>query len=238
MALERNLYSSEEINLLTEQDILMIIFKDGFSTNDNITDISGRGVGLASVLYELNKLDGVMKIENSYGNGIKFSFTIPLEVNIYKEEKYFLRQLVNRTIDYYKEELSLEIDRNFEIISVDEFCFEDITTLISLSGDMTGTVGMSVSNNLAFKMVKSFLFEGMPKEELDELKVENVAETLNITLGNILQELHILLDGGKIEISTPKILSKQLCVKNKEYKNKFLCKLKIDKEIIILSYLI
>ena len=56
-----------------------IIFEDAFSTSENITSLSSRGVGLASILSELNKINGTMKTNNNYGFGIKFTFTIPMD---------------------------------------------------------------------------------------------------------------------------------------------------------------
>lgn len=79
LAIQKNLYTKDEVNKLSEQEILLIIFKDSFSTSSNITDISGRGVGLASILNELNKLNGSLYIENEFGKGIKFMFTLPLK---------------------------------------------------------------------------------------------------------------------------------------------------------------
>ena len=79
LAIKRGIYTKDEVDKLSEQDVLLIVFKDEFTTNDTVTDISGRGVGLASILYELNCLNGSIQINNNFGNGIKFSFTLPLK---------------------------------------------------------------------------------------------------------------------------------------------------------------
>ena len=79
LSISKGIYSQDEANELTKDEILLIIFQDAFSTSETITDISGRGVGLASIIQELEKLDGNIKIENDYGNGIKFTFTIPFK---------------------------------------------------------------------------------------------------------------------------------------------------------------
>jgi len=79
IALDKNLYTEEVLKLKSDEEIVYIIFEDAFSTNNNITDISGRGVGLASILSELNKLNGSIKVENKFGHGIQFKFTIPLD---------------------------------------------------------------------------------------------------------------------------------------------------------------
>ena len=56
----------------------MFIFEDAFSTASEVTDISGRGVGLSSLLSELKSLDGSIEIENNFQKGIKFQFILPL----------------------------------------------------------------------------------------------------------------------------------------------------------------
>jgi len=114
-----------------------------------------------------------------------------------------LTKLSERTISYFKEELNIIIENNYLIEEVNIIDYFDITTLIALNKDMTGTIGMSVSNKLAYNMVENFIYGEMSKEELEELSSENVAETLNVTLGNILHELTIIQNGGDIEISPP-----------------------------------
>jgi len=79
LALERGIYTQEEVEEKSDEQIVEIIFEDAFSTSENITSLSGRGVGLASILSELNKINGKMKTENKFGQGIKFTFTIPMD---------------------------------------------------------------------------------------------------------------------------------------------------------------
>jgi two-component system chemotaxis sensor kinase CheA len=79
LAIQKNIYTKEQLDRLDEQQILMILFEENFSTSERITDISGRGVGLASVLHELQQLKGELKIKNKFGQGIEFTFDIPYE---------------------------------------------------------------------------------------------------------------------------------------------------------------
>jgi len=79
LAIEKGIYTQEETENLSENEALLIIFKDAFSTSETISSISGRGVGLASILQELEKIDGTIKIDNKFGEGITFTFTIPFK---------------------------------------------------------------------------------------------------------------------------------------------------------------
>ena len=149
-----------------------------------------------------------------------------------------LTKLADRTISYFQEDLLLSINTSYKIEEVSEIKYFDISSLISLSSDMIGTVSMSVSNKLAFSMVENFIFGEMSKDELSELSSENVAETLNVTLGNILTELDVVKNGGKVNISTPYTMCNSVTISKKKNGKMYVCELTLNDEIIILSYMI
>jgi two-component system chemotaxis sensor kinase CheA len=70
-------YSEEEINEPDEK-IIYHIFDPSFSTADEITDVSGRGVGLYDIKANLEELGGSLEIQSKVGAGSVFSFYIPL----------------------------------------------------------------------------------------------------------------------------------------------------------------
>lgn len=76
--LKTNLYSSDDINKLNENEILNLIFLDGITTAQNVDEISGRGIGLPLVKSEVDKLKGKVEINTSKGVGTEFKFVIPL----------------------------------------------------------------------------------------------------------------------------------------------------------------
>lgn len=67
---------------LSDQEILQFIMKAGFSTAKNLTQISGRGVGMDVVDTELSQLGGTMNIESTVGVGTEFTMRIPFTVSI------------------------------------------------------------------------------------------------------------------------------------------------------------
>lgn len=147
-----------------------------------------------------------------------------------------LEKLAIRTIDYFKDELCMDINSSFKIIEVDKINYFDISTIISLSNDMSGSITMSVSNELAFKMVENFIYGDLKKEEIKELSSENVAETLNIILGNILKDLSVIKNGGIVNISTPYTMHNSVVITKKENGHMYLCKLELNNEVLLLSY--
>jgi two-component system chemotaxis sensor kinase CheA len=83
-AIQRNLVTVEEAAGLSEAELLQIIFRPGFSTADQITEVSGRGVGLDVVQAVLQRLKGVVEIETHPGQGTVFRLKLPLTLAIIK----------------------------------------------------------------------------------------------------------------------------------------------------------
>jgi two-component system, chemotaxis family, sensor kinase CheA len=83
-ALENKIVSAEEAEQLSEADILGLVFRPGFSTADEITEIAGRGVGLDVVQSVLHRLKGTVEIETHPGQGTTFRLKLPLTLAIIK----------------------------------------------------------------------------------------------------------------------------------------------------------
>jgi len=148
-----------------------------------------------------------------------------------------LEKLSLRTISYIKKDLDMsDIKDTFTIEDVQKVDYKDITTLISLSGSLTGTIGMSVSKELAKEMVKNFVYGEVNEQTLEELSSENVAETLNITLGNILSDLEAAKNGKDVEISTPYTMHNSVTITKKKNETMNISLLKYNNEDIIISY--
>jgi two-component system chemotaxis sensor kinase CheA len=67
---------------LTEQEIFQLIFLPGFSTTEQVTDISGRGVGMDVVRRNIESLKGHVEINSVPGKGTSFSIRLPLTLAI------------------------------------------------------------------------------------------------------------------------------------------------------------
>jgi two-component system chemotaxis sensor kinase CheA len=67
---------------LSESEIYQLIFLPGFSTTDNVTDISGRGVGMDVVRRNIEQLKGRIEISSERGRGTTFSIRLPLTLAI------------------------------------------------------------------------------------------------------------------------------------------------------------
>jgi len=81
-AVEKGLISHEEASQLSTQDSLQLIFLPGFSTKDQISDISGRGVGMDVVKTNIQRLNGRIEIESDPGQGSRITILLPLTLAI------------------------------------------------------------------------------------------------------------------------------------------------------------
>jgi two-component system chemotaxis sensor kinase CheA len=76
--------SAEELGRLNEHDILALVFQSGVSTSPIVTDISGRGLGLAIVRERVEGLDGTIALETQPDTGTTFRILIPLTLATFR----------------------------------------------------------------------------------------------------------------------------------------------------------
>jgi len=77
-AVEKGLVKKEEVELMTESETLNLIFQPGFSTAAQVTELSGRGVGMDIVRTVLDRLKGTVHISSKKGNGTAVQLRAPL----------------------------------------------------------------------------------------------------------------------------------------------------------------
>jgi len=68
----------EELETMSEEQIMNIIFWPGFSTGETVTDISGRGIGLDIVYTKISQLNGKVKVKSTLGKGCQVSIQLPV----------------------------------------------------------------------------------------------------------------------------------------------------------------
>ena len=81
-ALEKGIITTEVANTLDEHQCLELIFLPGFSTKDEISSVSGRGVGMDVVKTNIQKLNGTINIHSEPGKGSVFTISLPLTLAI------------------------------------------------------------------------------------------------------------------------------------------------------------
>lgn len=81
-AIAKGLIDAETANSLDEKQCLQLIFLPGFSTKDQISSVSGRGVGMDVVRTNIQKLNGRIDINSVQGEGTRISISLPLTLAI------------------------------------------------------------------------------------------------------------------------------------------------------------
>jgi two-component system chemotaxis sensor kinase CheA len=82
VAVERGVCSAEEATALSDEQAAHLIFAPGFSTATEVTDLSGRGVGLDVVVGNVHRLRGSVSVETELGRGTTFVIQLPLALAI------------------------------------------------------------------------------------------------------------------------------------------------------------
>lgn len=82
VAVEKGLYDEDTAARLSDIEAFNLIFAPGFSTKKEISDVSGRGVGMDVVKTKINQLNGSVDIQSTMGKGTRFIIKVPLTLAI------------------------------------------------------------------------------------------------------------------------------------------------------------
>jgi len=127
----------KEGEILTENRIFNLIFEAGFSTAENVTETSGRGVGMDVVKKNIDKLHGKINVSSVEGQGTVFCFYLPITMAIVDgivvrcgNERYVLPihsvvefvqpKEINRSRVYDKEQIYKVYDKVYPLVHLNE----------------------------------------------------------------------------------------------------------------------
>src|SRR5580700_2111313 len=91
-AIELGMMTAEEAARLSEAETLDFIFRPGFSTAEEVTEVSGRGVGMDVVQSVLQRLKATIHVETHVGQGTTFRLKLPLTLAIIKALMFWVEQ--------------------------------------------------------------------------------------------------------------------------------------------------
>ncbi|MBI5855885.1 MAG: chemotaxis protein CheA [Nitrospirae bacterium] len=81
-ALSKGLVSEGELSSMDERGVMNLIFHPGFSTAEQVTDVSGRGVGMDVVRTNIRRLNGSVEVSSEQGKGSMITIKLPLTIAI------------------------------------------------------------------------------------------------------------------------------------------------------------
>lgn len=92
IAVEKGLFDEDAANRLSDTEAYNLIFAPGFSTKKEISDVSGRGVGMDVVKTKITQLNGTVEIKSELGKGTRFIIKVPLTLAIMPTLMFMLGQ--------------------------------------------------------------------------------------------------------------------------------------------------
>lgn len=180
-ALKGGVISQDEVGKLSEKEALWLIFRSGVSTSPIITDISGRGLGLAIVQEKVEKLGGTISLETRPDAGTRFLITLPLTLATFRGilvragEQFFILPSVNieRVVRVGKEEIKTVENRE----------------TISINGEAVSTVRLKDVLGLPGKG------EDVPSDKMQLVILSSVSMRIAFIVDEILGEQEVLVKG-------------------------------------------
>ena len=207
-AVRHGLLSSEEAAGADEARLLPLIFRSGITTSPIITDISGRGLGLAIVQEKVEKLGGSVFCETSVGKGTVFRIILPLTLATFRgllvqvDDRRFIIPItgLDRTVRVGREEIRTVENRETITVADRTVPFVSLGAVLELPGKEKGAgefvqaavLGME-ENRIAFGVDDIMHEQEVLVKDLGRqlARVRNVAGATVLGTGQVVSVLNV-----------------------------------------------
>lgn len=184
-AIAVGLLQPSQANQVTKEEIYQFLFEPSFSTAENVSELSGRGMGLSTVQEQVRSLKGSIEIKSEIGQGTTFIIRLPLTLSIAKLLIFSLQERL----------FSIAIDTLLGIVTVDADAIQIIQ----------GKEFFRFENRLIPLYPTSIFADGypLPKKSIEVLSTESFTEEEQTTL--------LLLSDGSEIVALPidRVLNEQ-----------------------------
>lgn len=157
-AVEKGMMDEESASRLTDSECFALIFAPGFSMKAEISDISGRGVGMDVVKTSISKLNGVIDIKSEIGVGTTLSIKVPLTLAIMPTLMVVLGDQIFA----------------FPLVSVNEIFHLDLTKTHVVDGQKTIMVRKKTLPLFYLRKWLASSFNPSSKPEIEHVVIVNV----------------------------------------------------------------
>jgi two-component system chemotaxis sensor kinase CheA len=176
-AIDKGFITTEDAEKMTKGQLINLIFLPGFSTAGQITEVSGRGVGMDIVKSNIEKINGSIRIESEVDKGTKMVIQLPLTLAISR----------GLTVNVLNETYIIPIDYVFETVKINTNDIHEFNGkyFVHLRGDVIGIEWMS----------KLFLLgeRDMNHEELNTVIISNGTEKFGIVVDKLKNEQEFVM---------------------------------------------
>ena len=109
---EKGLITEEQLDLISDQEAIQLIFAPGFSTAEEVSDISGRGVGMDAVRSVVDRVGGAVNLKSEMGRGTEVMLNLPLSMAVTRVMMVEAeRETYGIPMDQIQETVSIATDR-------------------------------------------------------------------------------------------------------------------------------
>ncbi len=189
-AIERGVITPDQGDNMTEKDIINLLFHAGFSTAKEISDVSGRGVGLDVVKSKIESLSGEVEVKSQLGQGSTWIIRLPLTLAIIQAlmvavggEKYAIPLGSIQTLEDISPS-DIKLVQNKEVINLRG----SVIPIIRLSDELDIESSKAPDENLVVVIVKKG--ENLAGLVIDELRGQQ--EIVIKSLGRYISKCKII----------------------------------------------
>lgn len=204
-AIEKNVITRQKANNMSEQEKLELLFSSDMSTNDEVTELSGRGVGLSVVKATTQKLRGSYSIESEEDEGTEISMKLPLSMAV---TRCFLVEAgdssfgipintVDRAMRMQEVETKSLESNEILLYEEDDIPLIDLQEKLNVEGESQGEIIIlaEVANEkVGIKVDQIVDVEDFVSKELDLIDVDGIAGVTMLSDGTPL----IILDVAEV----------------------------------------
>ncbi len=190
-AIERGTITKDQADIMSDKDVIDLLFKPSFSTAEKVSDLSGRGVGLDVVKTNIEKLGGDVEVRTVLGEGSNFIVRLPLTLAII--------QSLMVEIGMEKYAIPLGSIQTIEDIPVSEIKYVQSKEVIHLRGSVIPIVRLN--DVLDIPSVKG------PDEDLTVVIISNGDKLGGFVVDNLIGQQEIVIKSIGKYINSPKMIS-------------------------------
>ena len=205
-ALAKGIIDADELMKLTDEDKQNLIFSQGFTTKEIATALSGRGVGLAAVLEETQKLGGKISLNSVIDQGSTFVLELPMihgtDIIVFEPEDFIVR--IEDVGKHYFRDLNLPLG-SAKFFSEDRITLQRVNALLNIKGSIDGILVLSVNEAFSNDLIKAFILDEVSEDELSDYAEDVLGEVANTIMGNVLGSYEE--EGVHLNLGVPVMLS-------------------------------
>ena len=190
-ALEKGLVTREMLPIMNEQELLMLIFEAGFSTRDQVSSLSGRGVGMDVVKKALDSIGGNINLSTEKGKGTTITLKLPSSMAVKgtllfesENQQYAIPlSYTEAVVSFYKSELH-KVSNGLVATHLGK-----TISIVFLRDLFNLQPGQNIN---AQKLLQSSYDNIHPEQQLDAVIVSYNGRTVGLVVDKLLQQKEIV----------------------------------------------